>query len=114
MNNYFNVEEFQSVIDNIITKSTAAEEAMNKIAFNVDNLKNVIGSAENNTLYQAWDELKLTLDRVSKTYLQRKEEFLVELKNYREFILANNDEMHHNIKAAIDLLGTIAGQIDGL
>lgn len=114
MNNSFNVIEFNEIINNIKTKSNSVEESLKKISLNIENLKNIIGNQDNSSLYQAWDDLKIHLDKVSQKYSQRKEEFISELKNYEKLVLSNNDEVYQYIQRSIEYIDSIANQIDSL
>lgn len=114
MDSSFNVEEFGEIIENIIVRSNDAYDGMEKIANYIDNLKDCIGNKENPTLYQSWNDLKLNINKVREKYYERKEAFLSELVNYKEFVLMNNDEVYRSISSANQYIDSIAGKIDSL
>ena len=110
----FNVEEFNSIIENINSRSNAAESALEKISQQIEELKTCIGNQESPQLYQGWDELKTQLDKVKNKYKTRKEEFLSELNKYKEATLNNNDTIYQSITAANQYLDSISSLIDSL
>ena len=114
MKSSFNVEEFNTIINDMIRRSNAAEDAMQKISSYIVNLKDCIGNQENASLYQSWNELKLNIDKVRQKYSGRKEEFLSELMNYKEYVLINNDEVYQSIGSANKFIDSIAAKIDAL
>ena len=58
--------------------------------------------------------VKFTLNKVSKVYNQRREEFISELMNYKELVLTNNDEIYQQLRTAIDRIDSVVSQIEGL
>ena len=114
MNNYFNVSQFDEVIKNISSKSTTIEERLANISANIENLRNCIGNQDNSSLYQAWGDLKVNLDKVTQKYSERKGSFLSELTNYKDSVVTNNDQIYQNINRAVDFINSISNKIDSL
>ena len=113
MNN-FNVEEFNSLIENIMTITNGADTALKKISSYIEELKECLGNIENQYLFEAWYDVKIQIDNISKKFYERKEEFLSNLINYQNSTLQANDRVYQDINRALEYLNNISNKLDTL
>lgn len=112
--NTFNVEEFNNLIENIITVTNRADVALKKISSCIEEMKSCINNQENAYLYQGWNSVKLEVDNISTKFYERKEEFLSNLVNYKNSTLIANDRVYQDVQRALDYLNTISTRLGSL
>ena len=110
----FNVQAFDTLIDNIISCTNKTDTALKNISKYIDELKTCINQQENAYLYQSWNSVKLEIDTISRKYYDRKEEFLSNLMVYKKNTLAVNDEVYRSVQHAMEQLEFISRKMDSL
>lgn len=117
----FNVDEFGTIINNIIIKSNEVNECLERIFQNIETLKNRILDLErcidvqkNRSIYDSWCELESLVGSVKQKYLSKNEKLLSLLNNYKELTTQNNREMNRRIMYVNEQLGEITNQINKL
>lgn len=105
--NTFNVEEFNTLIDNIITITNNADASLKNISSYIEEMKTCINEQENTYLYQGWTNVRETVQEISRKFFEKKENFISNLLEYKNHTITSNDVIYQDIQRAIDYLNEI-------
>ncbi|MBQ8193131.1 MAG: hypothetical protein IJZ46_03570 [Bacilli bacterium] len=105
--NTFNVEEFNTLIDNIITITNKADASLKNISSYIEEMKTCINEQENTYLYQGWTNVRETVHEISRKFFEKKENFISNLLEYKNHTITSNDVIYQDVQRAIDYLNEI-------